>query len=55
MMFEALKKELIDYKIESKIFNNILKFSEESKISDKKFNHVCDEIKREEHFIQKNL
>ena len=46
-MFETLKKELIDYKIESKIFNNILKFSEESKISDKKFNHVCDEIKRD--------
>ena len=46
-MFDTLKKELIDYKIESKIFNNILKFSEESKISDKKFNHVCDEIKRD--------
>ena len=46
-LFDTLKKELIDYKIESKIFNNILKFSEESKISDKKFNHVCDEIKRD--------
>ena len=46
-MFDTLKKELIDHKIESKIFNNILKFSEESKISDKKFNHVCDEIKRD--------
>ena len=46
-MFETLKKELVDYKIESEIFNNILKFAEESKISDKKFNHVCDEIKRD--------
>ena len=46
-MFDTLKKELIDHKIESKIFNNILKFAEESKISDKKFNHVCDEIKRD--------
>ena len=46
-MFDTLKKELIDHKIESKIFNNILKIAEESKISDKKFNHVCDEIKRD--------
>ena len=47
MMFDTLKKELIDHKIESKIFNNILEFSEKSNISDKKFNHVCDEIKRD--------
>ena len=46
-MFNALKKELVDYKIESKLFINILKFAEESKSSNKKFNHVCDEINRD--------
>ena len=46
-LFNALKKELVDHKIESKIFSNILKFAEESKSSDKKFSHVCDEINRD--------
>ena len=46
-LFNALKKELVDYKIESKIFENILKFAEESKETDKKFCHVCDEINRD--------
>ena len=46
-LFNALKKELVDYKIESKIFENILKFAEESKATDKKFCHVCDEINRD--------
>lgn len=46
-LFNTLKKELVDYKIESKIFSNILKFAEESKSSNKKFSHVCDEINRD--------
>ena len=46
-LFNALKKELVDYKIESKIYINILKIAEESKISNKKFSHVCDEINRD--------
>ena len=46
-LFNALKKELVDYKIESKIFNNILKKSEESKTTNKKFSHVCEEINRD--------
>ena len=46
-LFHNLKKELIDYKIESNIFNNILKLTEESKQSNKKFCHVCDEINRD--------
>ena len=46
-LFNALKKELVDYKIESKIFNNILKISEESKKTNKKFSHVCEEINRD--------
>ena len=46
-LFNALKKELVDYKIDSKIFINILKFAEESKTSNKKFSHVCDEIDRD--------
>ena len=46
-LYNALKKELVDYKIESKIFENILKFAEESKSTDKKFCHVCDEINRD--------
>ena len=46
-LFNALKKELVDYKIESKIYINILKIAEESKITNKKFSHVCDEINRD--------
>ena len=46
-LFNNLKKELIDYKIESNIYNNILKIAEESKKSNKKFLHVCDEISRD--------
>jgi hypothetical protein len=46
-LFNALKKELVDYKIESKIFENILKIAEESKLTNKKFCHVCDEINRD--------
>ena len=46
-MFNTLKKELVDYKVESKIFENILKIAEESKSSNKKFCHVCDEINRD--------
>ena len=46
-LFNSLKKELIDYKIESNIYNNILKIAEESKDSNKKYLHVCDEISRD--------
>ena len=46
-LFNSLKKELIDYKIESNIYNNILKLAEESKDSNKKYLHVCDEISRD--------
>ena len=46
-LFFAVKKELIDYKIESNIYNNILKLSEESKKKDKKFSHVLEEINRD--------
>ena len=46
-LFFALKKELIDYKIESNIYNNILKLAENSKKNDKKFMHVFDEINRD--------
>ena len=46
-LFNALKKELVDYKIESKIFENILKIAEESKLTNKKFCHVRDEINRD--------
>ena len=46
-LFNALVKELIDYKIESNIYNNVLKIAEESKVSNKKFSHVCDEISRD--------
>ena len=46
-LFNNLKKELIDYKIETNIYNNILKLAEESKESNKKFSHVCDEIGRD--------
>ena len=60
-LFNALKKELVDYKIHSKIFENILKFAEESKSTNKKFSHVCDEINRDinrtfytEKFVQGN-
>ena len=46
-LFNSLKKELIEYKIESNIYNNILKIAEESKDSNKKYLHVCDEISRD--------
>ena len=46
-LFNVVKKELIDYKINSDIYNNILKIAEKSKESNKKFNHVCDEINRD--------
>ncbi len=46
-LYNALKKELVDYKIESNIYINILKIAEESKITNKKFSHVCDEINRD--------
>ena len=46
-LYNTLKKELVDYKIESKIFINILKIAEESKLTNKKFSHVCDEINRD--------
>ena len=46
-LFNSLKKELIDYKIESNIYNNILKIAEVSKDSNKKYLHVCDEISRD--------
>ena len=46
-LFNNVKKELVDYKIESNIYNNILKIAEESKKSNKKFLHVCDEISRD--------
>jgi hypothetical protein len=46
-MFNTLKKELVDYKVESKIFENILKIAEGSKSTNKKFSHVCDEINRD--------
>ena len=46
-LYLALKKELIDYKIESNIYNNILKIAGESKESNKKFAHVCNEIGRD--------
>ena len=46
-LHKALIKELVDYKIESKIFQNILKIAEESKITNKKFSHVCNEINRD--------
>ena len=46
-MFNILKKELVDYKINSQIFKNILKIAEKSKESNKKFSHVLDEIYRD--------
>ena len=46
-LYNVVKKELIDYKINSDIYNNILKIAEKSKESNKKFNHVCDEINRD--------
>ena len=46
-LYNALKKELIDYKIESHIYNNILKIVDKSKESNKKFAHVCNEISRD--------
>ena len=46
-LFNSLKTELKEYKIESNIYNNILKLADESKESNKKFSHVCDEISRD--------
>ena len=46
-LFDSLKTELKDYKIESNIYNNILKLADESKESNKKYFHVCDEISRD--------
>ena len=46
-LFNSLKRELKEYKIESNIYNNILKLADESKESNKKFSHVCDEISRD--------
>ena len=46
-MFNTVKKELVDYKINHQIFNNILKIAEKSKETNKKFSHVLDEIYRD--------
>ena len=46
-LFDSVKTELKDYKIESNIYNNILKLADESKESNKKYFHVCDEISRD--------
>ena len=46
-LFNSLKTELKEYKIESNIYNNILKLANKSKESNKKYFHVCDEISRD--------
>ena len=46
-MFNTVKRELVDYKVNHQIFNNILKIAEKSKETNKKFSHVLDEIYRD--------
>ena len=46
-LYNILKKELIDYKIEKNIYTNILQIANTSREDNKKFNHVCNEIYRD--------
>ena len=42
-----LQKELIDYKISSNIYKNILSLAKQTQMKDSKFKHVIDEINRD--------